>query len=291
MGLSNERAAVVLHAACPVSGTMRSGELEVGGRGKSDSLSACCAAARLSESERLSAAHCAPAAATFTASTLEPIRLLSVSVLVSPSLSISQLLSIAARASTSLVSPCSVLCFMSRVTASVSSAPAAVHTRPAAPATSASIAVKSLFSQENLTSALTLLVAAAGGAAALHLYQTLTSSSSSFSSSSSLSRPAAAMSASSSVSLSAPVYAKKPVVVTVTGAAGQIGYSIIFLIAGGKMLGPDQPIELRLLDMSGLSSSTTASVRVSLVQLSADECYGGCAVCPVLNAWAWSRVS
>lgn len=45
-------------------------------------------------------------------------------------------------------------------------------------------------------------------------------------------------------------FTKKPIVVTVTGAAGQIGYSIIFMIAGGKMLGADQPIELRLLDMS-----------------------------------------
>ena len=162
------------------------------------------------------------------------------------------LASFAARAShcVYLVLPCSGLCFMSRVNASVSTAPAAVHTRPAAPATSARSLVNSLFSQENLTSALTVLVAAAGGAAALHLYQTLTSSSPS--SSSSLSRPA--MSASSS--LSAPVYSKKPVVVTVTGAAGQIGYSIIFLIAGGKMLGPDQPIELRLLDMSALRRSS-----------------------------------
>lgn len=44
---------------------------------------------------------------------------------------------------------------------------------------------------------------------------------------------------------------KKPLIVTVTGAAGQIGYAIIFQIAAGRMLGPDQPIELRLLDLSG----------------------------------------
>jgi hypothetical protein len=43
---------------------------------------------------------------------------------------------------------------------------------------------------------------------------------------------------------------KKPLVVTVTGAAGQIGYAILFQIAQGRMLGADQPIELRLLDLS-----------------------------------------
>jgi malate dehydrogenase len=37
--------------------------------------------------------------------------------------------------------------------------------------------------------------------------------------------------------------------VTVTGAAGQIGYSIVFRIASGQLLGPDQPIDLRLLEI------------------------------------------
>jgi malate dehydrogenase len=40
-----------------------------------------------------------------------------------------------------------------------------------------------------------------------------------------------------------------PVRVTVTGAAGQIGYSIVFRIASGQLLGPDQPIDLRLLEI------------------------------------------
>jgi malate dehydrogenase len=40
-----------------------------------------------------------------------------------------------------------------------------------------------------------------------------------------------------------------PVHVTVTGAAGQIGYSLLFRIASGQMLGPDQPIVLRLLEI------------------------------------------
>jgi malate dehydrogenase len=40
-----------------------------------------------------------------------------------------------------------------------------------------------------------------------------------------------------------------PVKVTVTGAAGQIGYALLFRIASGQLLGPDTPIELRLLEI------------------------------------------
>jgi malate dehydrogenase len=40
-----------------------------------------------------------------------------------------------------------------------------------------------------------------------------------------------------------------PVKVTVTGAAGQIGYAIMFRIAAGEMLGRDTPVELRLLEI------------------------------------------
>ncbi len=43
--------------------------------------------------------------------------------------------------------------------------------------------------------------------------------------------------------------ARTPVHVTVTGAAGQIGYSLLFRIASGQLLGPDQPIVLRLLEI------------------------------------------
>jgi malate dehydrogenase len=43
---------------------------------------------------------------------------------------------------------------------------------------------------------------------------------------------------------------KRPVHVTVTGAAGQIGYALLFRIAAGEMLGSDQPIVLRLLDIT-----------------------------------------
>jgi malate dehydrogenase len=40
-----------------------------------------------------------------------------------------------------------------------------------------------------------------------------------------------------------------PVRVAVTGAAGQIGYALLFRIASGQMLGPDTPVELRLLEI------------------------------------------
>jgi malate dehydrogenase len=40
-----------------------------------------------------------------------------------------------------------------------------------------------------------------------------------------------------------------PVRVTVTGAAGQIGYSLLFRIAAGEMLGPDQPVILQMLEI------------------------------------------
>jgi len=43
--------------------------------------------------------------------------------------------------------------------------------------------------------------------------------------------------------------AKSPVHVTVTGAAGQIGYSLLFRIASGQLLGADQPIVLHLLEI------------------------------------------
>jgi len=43
--------------------------------------------------------------------------------------------------------------------------------------------------------------------------------------------------------------AKAPVHVTVTGAAGQIGYALLFRIASGQLLGEDQPIVLRLLEI------------------------------------------
>src|ERR1700736_405238 len=43
--------------------------------------------------------------------------------------------------------------------------------------------------------------------------------------------------------------ARAPVRVAVTGGAGQIGYSLLFRIASGDLLGPDQPVDLKLLEI------------------------------------------
>lgn len=52
-----------------------------------------------------------------------------------------------------------------------------------------------------------------------------------------------------------------PVTVTVTGAAGQIGYALLFRIAAGDMLGPDRPVHLNLLE---IPAATQAAEGVAL---------------------------
>ena len=57
-----------------------------------------------------------------------------------------------------------------------------------------------------------------------------------------------------------------PVRVAVTGAAGQIGYSLLFRIASGAMLGPDQPVILQLLEI------TPALKALDGVAMELDDC-------------------
>jgi malate dehydrogenase len=59
---------------------------------------------------------------------------------------------------------------------------------------------------------------------------------------------------------------KTPVTVTVTGAAGQIGYALLFRIASGAMLGNDQPVKLNLLDI------TPALDALEGVRMELDDC-------------------
>ncbi len=47
-----------------------------------------------------------------------------------------------------------------------------------------------------------------------------------------------------------------PTKITVTGAAGQIGYALLFRIASGQLLGPDRPVELRLLEITPALDAT-----------------------------------
>jgi len=49
--------------------------------------------------------------------------------------------------------------------------------------------------------------------------------------------------------------AKAPVHVTVTGAAGQIGYALVHRIAAGELLGDDQPVVLRLLEVEAVMAA------------------------------------
>mgnify|MGYP000650457652 CR=1 FL=1 len=53
---------------------------------------------------------------------------------------------------------------------------------------------------------------------------------------------------------------KPPVRVAVTGAAGQIAYSLIFRVAHGDMLGPDQPVILQLLEIPPAMDALTGVV-------------------------------
>jgi malate dehydrogenase len=60
--------------------------------------------------------------------------------------------------------------------------------------------------------------------------------------------------------------AKKPIRVAVTGAAGQIGYALLFRIASGAMLGDDQPVILQLLEV------TPALKALDGVHMELDDC-------------------
>ena len=61
---------------------------------------------------------------------------------------------------------------------------------------------------------------------------------------------------------------KKPVRVAVTGAAGQIGYALLFRIASGEMLGKDQPVILQLLEIP----DEQAQKALSGVMMELDDC-------------------
>jgi len=61
---------------------------------------------------------------------------------------------------------------------------------------------------------------------------------------------------------------KAPVRVAVTGAAGQIGYSLLFRIAAGEMLGPDQPVILQLLEIP----NEKAQKALTGVMMELDDC-------------------
>ncbi len=45
---------------------------------------------------------------------------------------------------------------------------------------------------------------------------------------------------------------KTPINIAITGAAGRISYALIYRVAAGELLGPDQPINLQLLEVSSI---------------------------------------
>jgi nucleoside-diphosphate-sugar epimerase len=60
---------------------------------------------------------------------------------------------------------------------------------------------------------------------------------------------------------------KSPVRVAVTGAAGQIGYALLFRIAAGDMLGKDQPVILHLLEITPARAAPAWSARIFLKRM------------------------
>jgi len=65
---------------------------------------------------------------------------------------------------------------------------------------------------------------------------------------------------------------KSPITVSITGAAGQIGYALLFRIASGFVFGPDQPVNLRLIEIE----PGMAALQGVIMEL--DDC-----ACPLLN--------
>ena len=58
----------------------------------------------------------------------------------------------------------------------------------------------------------------------------------------------------------------EPIRVAVTGAAGQIGYALVFRIASGQMFGPDQPVILQLVEIPPVLSALDG------VEMELDDC-------------------
>lgn len=60
--------------------------------------------------------------------------------------------------------------------------------------------------------------------------------------------------------------AKSPIRIAVTGAAGQIAYALLFRLANGDLMGPDQPVILHLLDLPQMQNALTG------VMMELDDC-------------------
>jgi len=80
---------------------------------------------------------------------------------------------------------------------------------------------------------------------------------------------------------------KPPIRVAITGAAGQIGYSLLFRIASGAAFGPDQPVILHLIEIP--DEKALAALQGVCMEL--DDCASPCsrASCPPRTSMKASR--
>ena len=63
-----------------------------------------------------------------------------------------------------------------------------------------------------------------------------------------------------------------PIRVAVTGAAGQIGYSLLFRIASGGLFGPDQPVALNLIEIEpGMKALEGVGMELDILGMSGKE--------------------
>ena len=61
---------------------------------------------------------------------------------------------------------------------------------------------------------------------------------------------------------------QNPIRIAVTGAAGQIGYSLVFRIASGQLCGPDQPVILQLLEIPpAMGALEGVAMELSLIHI------------------------
>ena len=60
--------------------------------------------------------------------------------------------------------------------------------------------------------------------------------------------------------------------VTVTGAAGAIGYAILFRIASGQLLGPDEKLKLRLLEIEPALGQAAEGTAMEIQRLCVSPC-------------------
>ncbi|XP_042002708.1 malate dehydrogenase, cytoplasmic-like [Salvia splendens] len=83
---------------------------------------------------------------------------------------------------------------------------------------------------------------------------------------------------------------KEPITVLVTGAAGQIGYALVPMIARGEMLGPDQPVIIHMLDIEAAADSLNG-VKMELIDAALPLLKGVVATTDVVEACSGAEIA